>query len=119
MKRKLVEKITTEGVPIPAALKAVDLPASTHYYRAPSGRRQRSLDSELVAAIRKVRQGHAEVYGYRRITKALAAVDVRANGKKVLRHLRALGLTQPRKVKGERWTHPAQVTLCPKYLLGG
>ena len=109
MKRKLVDKLTTEGTPLPASLKAVDLPASTYYYRAPSGRRQRSLDSELVAAIHKVRQGHAEVYGYRRITKALAAVDVRANGKKVLRHLRALGLTQPRKVKGERWTHPAQV----------
>jgi putative transposase len=110
MKRKLMDKLTTEGIPLPAALKAVGIPASTYYYHAPpSGRRQRSLDTELVDAIHKVRQGHAEVYGYRRITKALAAVEVRANGKKVLRHLRALGLTQPRKVKGERWTHPALI----------
>jgi len=108
MKRQLVDKLTAEGARISVALKAAELPASSYYYR-PTIRKPRCLEAELVAAIGRVRQGHAEVYGYRRITKALLAADVRANGKKVLRHLRALGLTQPRRVKGEHWTHPALV----------
>ncbi len=109
MKRKLVEKLVSEGATVSAALKAVELGASSYYYRSAPGRKPRCLDADLVAAIHTVRQGHAEVYGYRRITKALLAVDRRANSKKVLRHLRALGLTQPRKVKGQRWTHPELV----------
>ena len=109
MKRRLVDKLVSEETPVSAALKAVDLPASSYYYHSASGRKPRCLDADLVAAIHKVRRGHAEVYGYRRITKALSAVDVKANGKKVLRHLRALGLIQPRRVKGERWTRPALV----------
>jgi len=109
MKRQLVDKLTQQGASISAATRAAGLPSSTYYYRHTSGRKPRHLDPELVAAIGRVRQGHAEVYGYRRITRALSSMEVKANGKKVLRHLRALGLTQPRKVKGERWTHPALV----------
>jgi len=75
------------------------------YYRPAVKRKPRCLDANLAAAINKVRQGCAEVYGYRRITVALKAMKFKVNGKKVLRHLRALGLTQPRKVKGQRWTH--------------
>jgi len=105
MKRKIVDKLISEETTVSAALKAIDLSASSYYHHSASGRKPRCLDADLVAAIRTVRQGHAEVYGYRRITKALLAVDVKANGKKVLRHLRALGLIQPRRVKGERWTH--------------
>jgi hypothetical protein len=67
-------------------------------------RKQKALDKELVAAIHEVRQGRNEVYGYRKITQALKARVITVNGKKVLRHLRALGLTQPRKVKGIGWT---------------
>ena len=48
-----------------------------------------------------------EVYGYRKITHALRAEGLTINAKKVLRHLRVLGLTQPRKVKGQRWSRPA------------
>lgn len=109
MKRRLVDKLVSEETTVSAALKAVELPASSYYYHSASGRKPRCLDVDLVAAIHTVRQGHAEVYGYRRITKALSAVDVKANGKKVLRHLRALGLIQPRRVKSERWTHPELV----------
>lgn len=104
-----MDKLVTEGTTVSAALKAVELPGSSYYYRTTSKRKPRRLDADLVAAIYRVRQGRNEVYGYRKITKALAAVNVNANGKKVLRHLRALRLIQPRKVKGAHWTHPALV----------
>lgn len=109
MKRKLVDRLTTEDIPRPAALAAAGLAGSSYYYRPVSKRKPRALDGELVAAINTVRKGYNEVYGYRKITKALRAKQMTVNGKKVLRHLRALGLTQPRKVKGQRWTHPVLV----------
>jgi len=108
MKRQLVDKLIAGRIPRPAALSAADLASSSYYYR-PAKRKPRALDGDLVAAIEKVRQGHGEVYGYRKVTRALQAMEMQVNGKKVLRHLRALGLTQPRKVKGQRWTHPALV----------
>jgi putative transposase len=104
MKRKLVKKMTAEGTPLPAALKAAELSGSSYYYRPKVTRKARALDMELVAAITAVRQGHDEVYGYRKITQTLKAQGMTVNAKKVLRHLRILGLTQPRKVKGVRWT---------------
>jgi len=109
MKRKLVDTLTTKGTPRTAAMKAVDLASSSYYYHPVSKRKPRALDTGLVAAINKVRQGHCEVYGYRKVTEALRAMDITVNGKKVLRHLHSLGLTQPRKVKGLAWTRPALV----------
>jgi len=109
MKRKLVDTLTTEGTPRTAAMKAVGLASSSYYYRPVSKRKPRALDTGLVAAINKVRQGHGEVYGYRKVTEAVRAMDITVNGKKVLRHLRSLGLTQPRKVKSLAWTRPAVV----------
>lgn len=109
MKRKLVDTLTTKGTPRTTAMKAVDLASSSYYYRPVSKRKPRALDTGLVAAINQVRQGHGEVYGYRKVTAAVRAMDITVNGKKVLRHLRSLGLTQPRKVKGLAWTHPALV----------
>lgn len=109
MKRKLVDTLTTKGTPRTAAMKAIDLASSSYYYRPVSKRRPRALDTGLVAAINTVRQGHGEVYGYRKVTEAVRAMDITVNGKKVLRHLRALRLTQPRKVKGLAWTRPAVV----------
>jgi len=104
MKRKLVKKMATEGTPLSAALKAAELSCSSYYYRPKGTRKAKALDMELVAAITAARQGHNEVYGYRKITQSLKAQDMTVNAKKVLRHLRILGLTQPRKVKGVRWT---------------
>jgi len=109
MKRKLVDTLTEKGTPRPAALKAVDLASSSYCYHPVSKRKPRALDADLVAAISEVRKGHSEVYGYRKVTEAIRVMDVRVNGKKVLRHLRALGLTQPRKVKGIRWSRPELV----------
>jgi len=110
MKRRLVDTLTKEGASLPAALKAVELSSSSYYYRPAVTRKPRALDMELVAAITAVRHGHNEVYGYRKITRTLKAQGMTINGKKVLRHLRALGLTQPRKVKGQQWTRPAVIT---------
>ena len=109
MKRKLVDTLTIKGTPRTAAMKAVDLASSSYYYRPVSKRKPRALDTGLVAAINKVRQSHGEVYGYRKVTEAVRAMDITVNGKKVLRHLRCLGLTQTRKVKGLAWTRPALV----------
>jgi putative transposase len=104
MKRKLVEKMISEGSPLPAALKAVELSGSSYYYKPKGTRKPKGLDKELVAAIHEVRRGRNEVYGYRKVTRELRARGMTINGKKVLRHLRILGLTQPRKVKGIGWT---------------
>ena len=104
MKRKLVGKMTAEGTPLPAALKAAELSSSSYYYPPTGMRKPKALDIELVEAITAVRQGHAEVYGYRKITQTLKSQGMTVNAKKVLRHLRVLGLTQPRKLKGIRWT---------------
>ena len=106
MKRQLVAKLTSEKIPLKAALKVSELASSSHYYQPAVKRKPRALDADLVTAINDVRQGHNEVYGYRNVTRALKAKGMTVNGKKVLRHLRALGLTQPRKVKGQLWTHP-------------
>jgi putative transposase len=104
MKRKLVEKMKVDGTPLPAALKAAELSSSSYYYKPKGTRKPRGLDAELVAAIHEVRQGRAEVYGYRKITRILKTQGTTVNAKKVLRHMRILGLTQPRKVKGIGWT---------------
>jgi len=110
MKRKLVDQLTAEGTPRRAALKATDLASSSYYYRPAESRKPRPLDPVLVNAIHQVRRGHNEVYGYRRITETLRkARGLKVNAKKVLRHLRALGLTQPRKIKGQGWSHPLLV----------
>jgi len=109
MKRQLVNRLTDEGTSLPAALKAAELSSSSYYYCPVVNRKPRALDTELVAAISIVRHGHSEVYGYRKITRALKAQGMTVNAKKVLRHLRTMGLTQPRNVKGLRWTRPAVV----------
>jgi len=104
MKRELVAKMTSEGTPLPAALETAELSSSSYYYRPKGTRKPKALDMDLVAAITAIRQGHNEVYGYRKITRTLKSQGMTVNAKKVLRHLRILGLTQPRKIKGVRWT---------------
>jgi len=117
MKRQMVEGLIVEGKPLKVALEAVGMARPSYYYRSVRKRKPRALDDALVRAINEVRQGHAEVYGYRKVTMALRAAKWTINTKKVLRHLRALGLTQPRKIKGQRWSRPAIVrpTVCNTY----
>ena len=89
------------------ALEAVRMAKSSYYYQTVSKRKPRTLDEALVKSINESRQGHAEVYGYRKVTMALRVSGWTVNGKKVLQHLHALGLTQPRKLKAQRWSRPA------------
>ena len=109
MKRNLAEQMVVEGQSTRVALGAVGLARSSYYYLPVKQRRPRPLDESLVKAIEEVRQGYAEVYGYRKVTEALRAAGWVVNGKKVLRHLRALGLTQPRKMRGRKWSRPSLV----------
>jgi putative transposase len=117
MKRQMVEELMIEGKPLKVALEAVGIAKSSYYYRPVRKRKPRALDEALVRAINEVRQGHAVVYGYRKVTMALRAARWTVNGKKVLRHLRALGLTQPRKLKGHKCSRPAIVrpVVCNTY----
>lgn len=109
MKRQLVDGLKMEGKPLKTALEAVGMAKSSYYYQPVRKRKPRSLDEALVKSINEARQGHAEVYGYRKVTMALRAAGWTVNGKKVLRHLRALGLTQPRKLKAQKWSRPAVI----------
>ena len=106
MKRQMVGGLIAEGKPLKVALEAVGIAKSSYYYPPVRKRKPRALDEALVRAINKVRQGHAEVYGYRKVTMALRADMWKVNAKKVLRHLRSMGLTQPRKLKGRQWSRP-------------
>jgi transposase InsO family protein len=117
MKRQLVEGLMAEGKPLKVALEAVGMAKSSYYYRSVSRRKPRALDKALVGAINAVRHGHAEVYGYRKVTMALRAAKWTVNAKKVLRHLRTLGLTQPRKLKGRKWSRPVIIrpAVCNTY----
>jgi|TARA_B100000315_G_scaffold120522_1_gene110419 transposase InsO family protein len=117
MKRQLVKELMMEGKPLKVALEAVGMAKSSYYYRAGRRRQPRALDESLVRSISEVRQGYAGVYGYRKVTMALRAAGCKVNAKKVLRHLRALGLTQPRKLKGRKWSRPAIVkpAVCNTY----
>ncbi len=109
MKRQMAEELMATGKSLKVALEAVGMAKSSYYYRSVGQRKPRSLDEALVRAIKEVREGHAEVYGYRKVTMALRADEWTVNAKKVLRYLRVLGLTQPRKLKGQRWSRPAIV----------
>jgi len=117
LKRQLAEELMVEGKPLKVALEAVGMAKSSYYYRSVGQRKPRALDESLVRSISEVRQGYAGVYGYRKVTMALRAAGWKVNAKKVLRHLRFMGLTQPRKLKGHKWSRPAIVrpAVCNTY----
>jgi len=109
MKRQMVKVLMAQGETLKVALEAVGMASSSYYYKPVGQRKPRSLDATLVAAISEVRRGHAAVYGYRKVTMALREGGLTINTKKVLRHLRVLGFTQPRKVKGRKWSRPVLI----------
>lgn len=98
--------IQEQGLTQQVALLAVGLARSTYRYQARPPRGPRPLDAALCGAIRTV-LARALVYGYRKVMATLLAQGWLVNHKKVLRHTQALGLTQPRKVKGHQFTRPA------------
>lgn len=95
----MVNKLKNTGMRLNEALKCVGLSKSTYYYKTKI-RNKRPLDPELVALLQKL-EGYELTYGYRKVTKYLPK---HYNHKKVLRHMQRLKMTQPRKLKGEKWT---------------
>lgn len=75
---------------------AVGLSKASYYRKAQTGKDQRktTLDSELVMKLKSL-SGYETIYGYRKVSKLLG----RHNHKKVYRHMKALNLLQPRKLK--------------------
>lgn len=74
--------------------------AKSSYFYQPKKRANRPLDPVLVTQLTKI-TGYELVYGYRKVTVHIAT---HFNKKKVLRHMQQLKMTQPRKLKGERFT---------------
>lgn len=71
------------------------------YYYVPQGahdRRKRPLDNTLVALLQAI-TGYETTYGYRKVTKKLIVY----NHKKVYRHMEALNLLQPKKIKKKNY----------------
>lgn len=103
-----MSRLRKGGTPLNAALKAAGLAKSSYFY-APKVRKPRPLDPALVRALGELCRGREAVYGYRKMRRALLARGILANPKKILRHMRALGIQQPRKTRGMRWTRPRLV----------
>lgn len=98
------------GVSLKAALNSIGMSKSSYFYRAKARKkRQRALDPKLVSALEQFSQGYESVYGYRKVDIWLETHGFSYNHKKILRHMQALGLTQKRKIKGERWNRPRVV----------
>lgn len=94
----MTDKLKTTGLTLTDALKSVGLSKSSYYYK-PKIRQLRALDSQLETELGKL-SGYELTYGYRKVTKYLKHY----NHKKILRHMQRLKMTQPRKIKGVRFT---------------
>jgi putative transposase len=103
-----VNRLRKAGTPLTAALKAAGLAKSSYFYVS-KPRKPRPLDPALVRALEDLCRGREAVYGYRKMRRALLARGILVNPKKLLRHTKALGIQQPRKTRGMRWTRPRLV----------
>lgn len=97
--KTLVGECRAAGMTVKESLAVVDLPKSTYYHQGlltPS-RRRRPLDETLCEHIRQVVE-ERPVLGYRKVRFVLNTQHgFKVNGKKVLRHMRAMGLAQPKR----------------------
>jgi len=96
-KRIIVKKLVDqEKMPLKIALRATFLSKGTYYHvsKTDSDRRRRPLDQELTDKLKEI-TGYERTYGYRKITVLFEEY----NHKKIYRHMKALKLTQPRKLK--------------------
>lgn len=99
--------MVVDGIQLPVVCRALGISKSSYYYKVRNGdRRKRPLDPELVEEINALK-GYELAYGYRKVTKKLK----RYNHKKVHRHMKALGRTQPRRYKKKEHIHLPAV--CP------
>ena len=102
-KKRMVDEIKGQGLTLGEALSAVGLAKSSYFYRE-RNRGERPLNPELVAALGDL-SNYEIVYGYRKVKQWLwKKKKIKANHKAVLRHMRRLRITQPRKIKGPKVT---------------
>ena len=96
-KREIAKKLVIEDkIPLTIALRAMSVSKSSYDYEAKTGydQRQRPLDDRLSHRLQQL-SGYDQVYGYRKVTKLFDDY----NHKKVYRHMKCLGLLQPRRLK--------------------
>ena len=91
-----------EDISLDIALKAVGLSKSSYYYHSKlikKDKRIKQLDNTLVYKLKEL-TGYELVYGYRKVTKLLKQY----NHKKIYRHMKALNMLQPKKIKKHKTT---------------
>jgi putative transposase len=99
----MVEELKDRGLNLKEALHAVGLAKSSYFYKEKK-RREKPLNPELVKALKDLRD-YELVCGYRKVTYWLRKrKGIKANHKAVLRHMKRLGIIQPRKIKGPKVT---------------
>lgn len=106
-RREQVKALVAEGQTVAAACQAAGLSRSSWYYE-PRPRAKRPLDPALSAEIRR-EADLAPVYGVRKVMHALRRRGRRANKKAVWRHMHRMGLVQPRRVKGPKFSGVAKI----------
>lgn len=88
-----------------SALRYLNISRSTYYYKGVEMVKERAswrLDPQLAAALKEL-QGYELTLGYRKLTKYLRRKCRQVwNKKKVYRHMKRLGLLQPKRIK-RRW----------------
>jgi putative transposase len=98
----MVKELAQEkNITLNIALKALGLSRSSYYYQPnPSkGKRTKQLDNTLVYKLKEL-TGYELVYGYRKVTTLLKQY----NHKKIYRHMKALKMLQPKKLKKHKTT---------------
>ncbi len=96
-KREEVKKLVLEEkISLTLALRVMNLNKSSYYHEAKEAvdRRRRPLDKTLADRLSRL-SGYELTYGYRKVGKLLEVY----NHKKVDRHMKALNMLQPRKLK--------------------
>jgi hypothetical protein len=99
-KRKRIKRLVEdEKKPLRLALRAMNLNKATYYYspKPQKDRRRRILDEGLTSLLQNL-CGYDLVYGYRKVTDKFEIF----NHKKVYRHMKALGMLQPKKLKKKK-----------------
>jgi len=99
--------LISEGIKRNTVFTALGISKSSYYYteKGHDGRRK-SLDPELVQEINSLKK-YERAYGYRKVATKLE----RYNRKKVYRHMKTMGRTQPRRYKKKQRVHLPAV--CP------
>ena len=93
--------VDKENISVHIALKTLDLSKTAYYYKPnPADKNQKQkLDNVLVDKLKQL-TGYELVYGYRKVTTLFKEY----NHKKIYRHMKALKMLQPKKLKKKKHT---------------